>query len=346
MRDVAAAAGGYFAGIAGGDGFTEALMRLFRELELGGFGSPPALERALREADQGGNHEKFAELARLYGRYLTRRMSAQLIAPAERYAAADVAQLGGPLLVYGLWAPTELQARLIERIAAERVVTVFLPCSGLDADDAHGAFRARLLAGGAQERLLGAGSRPEAEIERIAGALFREGGGAVAAANVALVSAPDTVREVWEAARACLGWAKDGIRFHEIAVVYRNRDPYRALVDEIFREAGIDAYLHDGRLLSAHPLGIRLLALLGLAADPTFSRQAVMEFLTETQLPDKTKKKYGRFRPSQWETYTREAGVVAGIDQWRSRLQRLAAETRRAGEGRAVRVDGRRSGSH
>ena len=108
---------------------------------------------------------------------------------------------------------------------------------------------------------------------RLPNGLFRDANAPIDAPSVSLISAPDTVREVWEAARACLGWAKDGIPFHEMAVVYRNGDPYRALVDEIFREAGISTYLHDGRPLSAHPLGIRLLSLLDLAADPVFSRQ-------------------------------------------------------------------------
>jgi ATP-dependent helicase/nuclease subunit B len=325
VRDVASTAGGYFAGITGGDGFSDALLRLFRELELGGFGSPVALERALGEGDGDGNREKFAALAHLYGRFLAARSSARLIAPAERYAMAGAGRFEGPLLVYGLWTPSELQMRLIERIAAERTVTAFFANAELDADDAHAAFRDRLLAGGAAERRLGATGTTTA-IDRLASALFRDSSEAVEAPNVSLLSAPDTVREVWEAARACLAWAREGIRFHEMAVVYRNRDPYRALVDEIFREAGIGAYVHDGRLLSAHPLGVRLLALLDLAADPAFSRQAVMEFLTETRLPRRTAEQYGRFRPSEWETYTREAGVVGGIEQWHSRLRRLAAE--------------------
>lgn len=358
VREVAASAGGYFAKIAHGDGFTDALMRLFRELEMGGFESAIALERALREAGPDGNHEKFGELAKLYERYLQRRENARLVAPAERYAHAEVARFEGPLLVYGVWAPSELQSRLIERIAAERAVTVLVARSMLDADEAHAAFRVRLRAAGATERAIDSDTTDPTPIDRVAGALFRDGAEAVRAPNVKLVSAPDTVREVWEAARACLAWAKDGIRFHEMAVVYRNREPYRALVDEIFREvevrltpqfevdqrlahsevdvdddlpatahvAGIATYIHEGRLLSAHPLGLRLLALLDLAADATFSRQAVMEFLTETRLPNETAKQYGRFRPSQWETYTREAGIVAGIEQWRERLQRLAAE--------------------
>lgn len=326
VREVAAAASGYFIDIAAGDGFTEALMRLFRELELGDFDDTLELERALRQSDANGNGEKFSELSKLYGRYLQRRRDAHLVAPAERYAQAEAARFNGPLFVYGLWSPSEIQSRLIDRVAAERAVTVFFARSGLDADDAHAAFRERLLASGASERTLDI--RGEAtRIDRVASTLFRDGAERVDAPNVALVSAPDTVREVWEAARACLAWARDGIRFHEMAVVYRNGDPYRALVDEIFREAGIGAYLHDGRLLSAHPLGVRLLALLDLAEHAAaFSRQAVMEFLTETQLPRETAAKYGHFRPSQWETYTREAGIVEGIGQWRTRLDRLAAE--------------------
>jgi RecB family exonuclease len=53
-----------------------------------------------------------------------------------------------------------------------------------------------------------------------------------------------------------------------------------------------------------------------------------MEFLTETELPRDTAQRYGRFRPSEWESYTREAGVVEGIAQWEQRLGRLAAEKR------------------
>jgi ATP-dependent helicase/DNAse subunit B len=117
--------------------------------------------------------------------------------------------------------------------------------------------------------------------------------------------------------------------------VYRHRDPYRALVDEIFSEAGIATYLHDGRLLSAHPWGRRLIALLDLAAShDAFQRARVMEFLTETQLPDATRRRYEDrekhifVRPSEWEAYSRDAGIVEGPDQWQTRLRRLADEKR------------------
>ena len=94
----------------------------------------------------------------------------------------------------------------------------------------------------------------------------------------------------------------------------------RALVDEIFREAGIETYLHDGRLLAAHPLGRRLLALIELAADGDFSRARVMEFLTETRVSQEMREAYARSGRASGKAFTREAGIIAGMEQWRDRL--------------------------
>jgi ATP-dependent helicase/nuclease subunit B len=326
-REIAREAHGYFAGIAGREGFAEALARLFRELELGGF-TPVSFARAVEAAADGRlvDAAKLRDLAQLFGWYAGRRSA--LAAPADFYGSAGIASFEGPLLVYGVWSPTELQARLIEGIARVAAVTVFLAATGGAVDEAHAAFRNRLLAGGATERRLDRSADACAAVN-VARALFGAPSGPLDVQDaVSLASAPDTVREVWEAARACLRWAEDGVRFHDMAVVYRNRERYRALVDEIFTEAGIETYLHDGRLLASHPLGRRLLALLDLAADPAFARAKVMEFLTETRLSRETVAKYGRVRPSEWETYTREAGVVDDAEQWDQRLARLAGEKR------------------
>ncbi len=317
VRAVAATADGYFRPVAGRDGFADALGRLIRDLELGGF-TPDAFASAALPRDKG------RELAQLYREYHRRRGGAAT--RVEQYEAAGAAAPEGPLFVYGIWAPPEAQARFIERIAAGAAVTVFLPCAGFDADEAHAAFRARLLAAGAIERAAPA-TGSDGVARAIADRVFRAPGPPLDAPGVALVSAPDTIREVWEAARWCLDRAREGIAFHEMAVAYRNRDPYRALVDEVFGEAGIGAYLHDGRLLSEHPLGRRVIALLELAErHASFERVQVMEFLTETLLPRTTAARYGRVRPSEWEAHTREAGVIDGIDQWCGRLERLAAE--------------------
>jgi CRISPR/Cas system-associated exonuclease Cas4 (RecB family) len=348
VRDVAAQAGGYFKAIAGRDGLAAALGRLFRELELGGF-TASSLAAAM---DERGRDErtKHGQLARLYASFLERR--AGMRTRADDYAAAaGAAPFEGPLFIFGVWALAELQLRVVEHVAEESDVTLFLPHSSSDADQAHAVLRERLMALGAQIEVLGSGAVPPPASPAPVQLSLMEQPGSAAAPSVAamtaaipdmtpavpttLLSAPDTVREVWEAARWCLARAREGIRFHEMAVVYRNADPYRALVDEIFREAGIDAYLHDGRVLSAHPWGRRLVALLELvAAHEKFERARVMEFLTETRIPRATRRRYedpaqGIFvRPSEWEAYSREAGVIEGAEQWRTRLERLAREKR------------------
>ncbi len=354
VREMAEQAGGYFAGIRGRDGFARALQRLFGELELGGF-TVEGFARAARAAAAAlpAAGAKLDELARLYGLYAGRRAS--FVAPADDCRAVDPGAFEGPLFIYGVWSLPELHLRMVQQIAARHDVAVFLPHSGLDADDAHLAFRQRLFADAPQERLpLSDPSGPP----RVARSLFRDdlvsrdaSQPAGRPGGVTLVGAPDTVREVWEAARACLQWARAGIRFHEMAVVYRGAETYRALVDEIFREAGIDTYLHEGRPLAEHPLGRRVLSLLELAADGGLRRAQVMEFLTETELPRDTLPSGTYASPSEWETFTREAGIIDGAAQWDERLQRLAAEKRaRAAERgedwlseRAARVDAFRS---
>ncbi|HXK32542.1 MAG TPA: hypothetical protein VNM91_00830, partial [Dehalococcoidia bacterium] len=123
VREAAAAAQSYFAGIPRGDGFSDALRQLFRELEMGGFDDATALEAALRASNPGGNGDKYADLAAMFGQYLRRRDEADLAGPAATYAAADASALAGPLLIYGLWSPSALQAGLVQRIAQHTDVT-------------------------------------------------------------------------------------------------------------------------------------------------------------------------------------------------------------------------------
>ncbi len=325
VRETAESARGYFEGIAGREGFVKALRRLFRDLEMGGF-TPESFAWAATASAVATNRAKLDELARIFASYEARR--AAFASAADMHRAADASGFEGPLLVYGVWAPRALESALIARIAEPAAVTVFLPSSGNEADEAHQAFGAMLRDLGAEEEMLDTGDDASAFALLRDAVLRVPGGDAIETDAVELIGASDTVREVWDAARTCLRWASDGMRFHEMAVVYRNADPYRALVDEIFAEAGIETYLHEGRLLASHPLGRRVLSVLELAAVGTFPRAGVMEFLTETELPRATRDKYDRVRPSEWETFTREAGIVEGAEQWEDRLERLAKEKR------------------
>ena len=145
-------------------------------------------------------------------------------------------------------------------------------------------------------------------------------------ATVRLVSGPDPAREVKAAARACLEWAKEGIPFWQMAVAYRQADEYRPVIEAVFAEAQIPVYLHEGSPLAERPLGRRTLALLELF-DSDLSRQSVMDFLSDAKLPRARHDEYeGGVPASRWDSISREAGIVAGAQQWAERLSALASD--------------------
>ena len=149
--------------------------------------------------------------------------------------------------------------------------------------------------------------------------------------SVRLLSAPDPSREVREVARECLAWAREGIPFREMAVVYRHADQYRSLIESVFAEAGIPLYLHEGTPMSERPLGRRAIALLDLVGEG-FERRAVMDFLADTRLPKKTREDYGGAPVQRWDRLSRQAGIVRGAEQWEERLALLRQDIESGGE--------------
>jgi hypothetical protein len=129
---------------------------------------------------------------------------------------------------------------------------------------------------------------------------------------------------VREVARTVLAWAQQGIRFHEIAIAYRHADTYRPVIEAVFGEADIPIYLHEGTPLAERPVGRRALALIDLVGS-NLERRAVMDFLTDSHLPKRTREKYGVSAP-RWDRISREAGVVEGLEQWNDRLAALRDE--------------------
>ena len=110
-----------------------------------------------------------------------------------------------------------------------------------------------------------------------------------------------------------------GSSFHEMAIAYRNPDPYRSLIESAFREAKIPVYLHEGSPMAERPLGRRVLSLLDLM-DSDLERRRVMDFVTDGRLPEETKERYENAVATRWDRASREAGVVKGLDQWKRRL--------------------------
>lgn len=328
---VALQAQGYFQPVAQTPGFAQALSRLFVDLREAAI-SPEALQRVIAEAEV--SPEKLTALATLYADAERRR--APFYDVVDAYAAADLPQFTAPaVLVYGITHFPTILRQVLEQLMARVPVIFFLPWTGSEADRAYDELRIWLSRFGVEPETLPetVPDREPTALDHLHQTLFRRQGGVAPDDSVRLLSAPDPAREAREAVRACLAWAeRDGIPFHEMAVVYRHEEPYRALLDEAFREAGIPVYLADGRPLADHPQGRRLLALLDLAGSP-LRRADVMAFLTETTLPEAIAQEFGAIEPAAWDAISRDAGIVEGREQWRDRLRLLDRAKRRAALG-------------
>jgi ATP-dependent helicase/nuclease subunit B len=328
--------GSYFRPVAYSSGFAETLRSLFREFHQAGI-DPDELSAVTQRVQLDGTG-KLEELTTLYEQFETERR--QFFTPDDIIAAIDqvplddiASQVWSPVFVLGMWNPTGVQRRLFERLMAAGIELRFLlPQTGTDADEAHAELRAWLDTHGAEPQHIHDGAPPGTSLEHLHANLFRsDAEPGPRDGYVQLLSAPDAPREVREAARTCLKWAEEGIPFHRMAVVYRHADPYRTLIDQVFRRAGIVTYLHSGRPLISEPPGQRFLALLNLiGAD--LPRSSVMDFVTETILPGSTRNRYedagNPIHPARWDQISREAGIVQGRDQWRHRLELLESSKR------------------
>lgn len=318
------AATGYFAPVATTPGFVDALSRLARELWRASV-TPELLARPVQSIDG-------AKLDHLAGMLAAiRDAAAGWLLPDEPFVRADASLLKADrLLVYGVWTLDAAERALLDQVLAAGIeVVVFLPDATEPAfaeivrwvQERAPAAAAPELAG-EPEHTHGDGASPSALAHLQAHLFDAQAGSATDDGSVVIVSAPDVVREVREAARACLRWAEEGIPFHQMAVVYRGAQPYRAVIDEVFAEAGIPVYLHDGRPLAQHPTGRRVLALLDLLSG-NLERTAVMAFLAEAALPEDSA---AGVEPAAWDTLSKRAGIVGGRADWRTRLAGLRRE--------------------
>lgn len=308
---------GYFSPVAATPGFAEAARRLLRELRQEGI-DPDAFAQVAPGALE--SPAKAADLVDLYSRYLDGRRG--LYDGEDALQAADASRFDGiELLVVGIWRLGANARRLIAAIAASRPVVVLLPTAGDDADEAHAELRAWLRDQGATVTELH-GDDEGTALARLRGSLFRPCGRIDLDGTVELVSAPDPLAETRAAARACLAWAAAGIPFREMAVSYRQAEMYRPLIEAVFGEAGIPLYLDDGPSLAERPLGRRMLALLDLIDSP-LRRREVMAFLSDGRMPRRTRERFGGAPAARWDSASRRAGVVEGLEQWRARVSLL-----------------------
>lgn len=316
-HQVALESKGYFEPVAAMPGFPAVLLRTLRELRSAGVDAATFTSAVTAEPDPTG---KLTALAALYADHERRR--AGFFSSEDGLGVADPHALRADhLLVYGVWDPSALLLDGLDALLAALPVTVLLPRAGADAAQALERCIGWAAMHGVVPEALSEPTPPATTL-----AVLGNGGTPTAEPDdsVVLVSAPDPTREVQETVRACVGWAQAGVPFHEMAVVYRHSEPYRALLEAAFREAEITTYLHEGTPLTERPLGRRIAALLDLV-DGDLERPTVMTFLADARLPPETWTRY-KVSAAGWDTDSRRAGVVRGAEQWEARLVASRAE--------------------
>ena len=158
-------------------------------------------------------------------------------------------------------------------------------------------------------------------------------------ASARLLIAPDPHQEIRWAIRRVMRCAERGTPFHRMAILYRQTDPYGALIGEEMKIAGIPV-AGPGRLTLADTGAGRALKGLVEIADGEFARADVARWFTGSPVRSPADTRRGatgnnpaaRFNPSRWDKLSKEAGIVGGLDQWLARLQLYADNQNQSAE--------------
>ena len=318
----------YFSRIQGMPGLPRALRRAFKDLREARV-TPEQLALLEGEAPR--------ELALLYGRYLRALGAAGRGDDSDLYEAAAGALAAAPselasawVGLYGLYDLPGTQRHFIEALARGRHLDAFVP----GPPQAPYALPARDLFAGLGCEPLSCGEEPAA-------------GQAPGPAAVEVVSVEDSAAERQEMLRRVVAVAEQGGRFHEIAVVHPDV-AWRGLFAESLEARGIPVAARVRRPTVATRLLSALLSGVAPVSGPPLDRAAVIDLASACAL-------LGRLDPSQvssWDRVSRDARVVAGVDQWHVRLEALAARSARAAKaartllGFVDEVEGVRAAAH
>jgi len=320
----------YFQPVAEKKGFQRSLAGTFRDLRDAGLDELP---------DQGG--QKIGELGRLYQTYQARinkgfYTDSDLLLHAARRGDLFQGILGcRELVLYGFYDFIPVQKELLRNCFRRLEATVFMPWRE-SPGFAYGRPTLQWFkkSGFQIESSALAPLPAKTSLEFLQNDLFLEKPRGIPApedGRVTVLSSPGEVQEIREIAREILRLARDeGVKFHEMAVLLRNLELYRPLIQEVFQDLKIPFTLHGGLPLARTQEGRALNLLLGLIGTP-FRRPQVMEFLTFAPVA------WSRFfkdppSSSRWDHISRLAGIVEGRKQWEEKLIPLMAEEAGWGE--------------
>lgn len=139
-----------------------------------------------------------------------------------------------------------------------------------------------------------------------------------------LVEASDAQEEVRWVVRHLAHRAEQGLPFHRMAVLYRQRDPYASLILGQLRLAGIPVAGPDPTPLRDTPAG-KLLSSLLRVFESDFSRESVLQWMAESPVGMEPGGGLASGELARWEVISRKAGVIQCAGQWQERVGRYRA---------------------
>jgi len=221
------------------------------------------------------------------------------------------------VLYYGFYDLTGLQADAFDAVTSTRPSRLYFPYR-----KGHPAFRFAddfftvKLAGRDMEDL----SRPGGAGTALGGALdalFDPAAAPAAVANgrVSVFSASGARDEAWTAAKRAAQLAADGVPLHEIAVIARVLEPYRAPLLEAFAAEGLPLDFSGGEPILRQPLAKAALDLLSLRRSD-FPARIVEDLIGSPYFATAEPA-----RVALWRRLIEALGVRAGWLQWRGKLE-------------------------
>jgi len=131
--------------------------------------------------------------------------------------------------------------------------------------------------------------------------------------------AVDAREEVRWVIRHIVQNAEQGVPFHRMAVLYRNADPYAALVKNQLDMAKIPMAGPDPLPLRDTPAGKLLIYLLEVF-ESDFARESIMRWVAEAPVCLEGSDESALRELAVWEAISTKAGIIKGAQQWLDRL--------------------------
>ena len=140
-----------------------------------------------------------------------------------------------------------------------------------------------------------------------------------------IVSVTDADEEVRATVRQVVSLVDHGVPLDRIGVFFPVAEPYLTILDQQLRAAGLPANGPSSRRLGATAAGRTLLDALALPAE-RWRRDRVLKVASSAPV----RAGDGPARPPAWETLSRAAGVIGGLDDWNLKLLRHTRAVRDA----------------